>query len=645
MTPTDIRLRLFRAGFSPLPLTGKSPDINGKGWQQKRLQTNNGEIELWASMWPDAKNTGVLCRNTPFLDLDILDPEAAEAAEAVVAERFDGQYILTRFGSPPKRAIPFQTAQPFKKISVVLIPANAESLEPKYREQKIEFLGDGQQCVVDGIHPDTGKPYSWHGGVLGEIARDDLPGIDGAAAAKLVDDIVARLTEQHGYRRKDHKTRDDKSTDGHAEWNDLLDNLLDHDKLAVLAMSLLRSGMSDGAAVNFLRAEVERLKDVDPDRRKRRLDEIPGMVASAAAKLSKPESGRLLIKTSAEFVAGFVPPDYILEGILQQGFVYSLTGATGAGKTSIALRLAASAALGDPFAGREIKKCRVLYLAAENPDDTRMRWIALAQQMDFEAGLIDVFFSDQRFTISKMMPTLRVEVAKHGGEFGLVIVDTGPAFFEGDDENSRAQMGMHAKMFRALVGVIPGRPCILVNGHPVKNATPGNLLPAGGGTFLNEMDGNLTALKTESTVELHWQGKFRGPEFAPLHFVIKTVTHANLKDKKGRLIPTCIAEWISEARSEEIAAQQIADETRVLEIISLNPKVSLASIAIAMDWKLYSGEPNKMRAKRCIAGLAAENLAQQTRDGIQITSLGKKALKAEMEEEDAAEPSPRRRAR
>jgi AAA domain len=97
------------------------------------------------------------------------------------------------------------------------------------------------------------------------------------------------------------------------------------------------------------------------------------------------ERSLLLIKSSREFVDGFVPPDYLVDGLLQEAFLYSLTGATGAGKTAITLRLAASIASGTAFANRESKKRRVLYLAAENPVDVRMRWIALAQQMNFDA--------------------------------------------------------------------------------------------------------------------------------------------------------------------------------------------------------------------------------------------------------------------
>src|SRR5262249_38350148 len=46
---------------------------------------------------------------------------------------------------------------------------------------------------------------------------------------------------------------------------------------------------------------------------------------------AKSNSG--LMQSSAEFVAGFVPPDYLIDGLLQRRYVYSFTGPTGSGKT------------------------------------------------------------------------------------------------------------------------------------------------------------------------------------------------------------------------------------------------------------------------------------------------------------------------
>ena len=231
-------------------------------------------------------------------------------------------------------------------------------------------------------------------------------------------------------------------------------------------------------------------------------------------------------------MAGFVPPDYLVHGLIQEGFLYSLTGATGSGKTSVTLRMAASIALGKDFAGKKTKRRRVLYLAAENPDDVRMRWIALAQQMDFLIDKIEVYFIEGVFRISEMTERIKTEIGRLGGEFGLVVVDTGPVFYEGDDENNRTQQGRHAELLRGLIGLVPGKPAVLANCHPTKNATEDDLLPYGGGATVNEIDGNLTAAKSDSTIEIHWQGKYRGVEFAPLHFMLKTVTHRS-EDSAG----------------------------------------------------------------------------------------------------------------
>jgi hypothetical protein len=150
------------------------------------------------------------------------------------------------------------------------------------------------------------------------------------------------------------------------------------------------------------------------------------------------------IKSSADFIASHIPPEYVLVGVLVRRFLYSLTGQTGSGKTCVTLRLAASTALGTIFAGRETKRCRVLYAAAENPEDVRMRWIALAQHMGFDPAEIEVYFIEGVFKISGTAARLAAEAEALGGEFGLVIIDTGPAFFEGDDENNRQWAHMRA---------------------------------------------------------------------------------------------------------------------------------------------------------------------------------------------------------
>jgi hypothetical protein len=94
-------------------------------WQDKH-GTNAAEIALWAQLYPDAANTGILTRWVPALDIDVLDPEAAATVEDLVRVRFDERgRILVRFGRAPKRAILFRTGTPFKKITATLIAPSA----------------------------------------------------------------------------------------------------------------------------------------------------------------------------------------------------------------------------------------------------------------------------------------------------------------------------------------------------------------------------------------------------------------------------------------------------------------------------------------------------------------------------------------
>jgi AAA domain len=243
--------------------------------------------------------------------------------------------------------------------------------------------------------------------------------------------------------------------------------------------------------------------------------------------------------SSGEFVKGFTPPDYLWDGVPLRGFVYSLTANTGHGKTAVMLSATHAIATGTDFAGREVTQGRVLYFAGENPDDVRMRWIAMAEQYEFDVDAIDVNFIPGTFDITKLEKLIRAKVAAVGGVV-LVIIDTSPAYFHGDDENANVAMIQHAQMLYRLK-TLPGSPTVLAACHPVKNAGKDSLIPRGGGGFLNALDGNLTAWRDETTVAVHHQGKFRGIDFEPIAFELVGATATRLIDSKGRQIPTVIA--------------------------------------------------------------------------------------------------------
>jgi hypothetical protein len=333
-----------------------------------------------------------------------------------------------------------------------------------------------------------------------------------------------------------------------------------------------------------------------------------------------------LLQSSAQFIAHFVPPDYVMDGILQRRFFYCLTGKTGAGKTAILLLIAAHVAVGLPIGRIWVQKGRVVYFAGENADDVRMRWIALAQQMGFDPNTIDVHFIDKRVKLSEVANQIKDEV-KAIGDVTLVIIDTAPAYFEGDDFNNNAQQLAHAVRLRELT-TLTGGPAVVAATHPVKNAGDDNLIPYGGGALLNEMDGNLTARSDGTASHLHWQGKFRGPDFAPTTFQLRTVTHAELKDSKGRLMPTVIAGYLSEASQEELAAVARTNEDKLLEALRDNKGASLAVLAKGCGWYMKDGEPHKVKVERTLKALKGAGLVIFERGKPVLTEKGKGAIKS-----------------
>lgn len=162
--------------------------------------------------------------------------------------------------------------------------------------------------------------------------------------------------------------------------------------------------------------------------------------------LRPPAPPPVRIVSYAEFLRGFTPPDYLVFGMLQRGFLYALTAQSGAGKTAAALllaRIAGSVSAGALFAGREVEIGNVLSLCAENPDDIRMRLIGMDSLEPAPAGHRPIWFDPVRRPIADMIDELAAQAPPHG--FQLVIVDTSTAYFPGLDENANVEAGDHAR--------------------------------------------------------------------------------------------------------------------------------------------------------------------------------------------------------
>jgi Virulence-associated protein E/Bifunctional DNA primase/polymerase, N-terminal len=295
---TDYRLKLLSAGYRPICIQGKRPPM--AEWE-KRIDANAEEIKSWEPFWNFATSTGIFTRWTPTLDIDILDPFAADAIESLARDYFcEHGNVLVRFGLAPKRAIPLRTNVPFKKLSLLLTAPNGVG-------HKIEILGDGQQLVVNGIHPDTREPYRWVNGEPGIVPASDLPEITEAQALQFIADASEILQRDFGFvtvegrRRKVNKAngadepRAAAAGAAAADWGELAANIIAghalHDSLLALAGKYVKSGMGRGAAINALRGLMQRSSAPRDARWQARYDDIPRLVETAEEPRNETTSG------------------------------------------------------------------------------------------------------------------------------------------------------------------------------------------------------------------------------------------------------------------------------------------------------------------------------------------------------------------
>ena len=160
MTQREIRKALLQNGHLPIPVQGKRPLL--LNWQN--VSPNEEMIDGWGEQ---GDNTGVLCKRTAALDIDFDDAAAVQIILDLFRNGFPGR-VLERTGRAPKCAVPLHAPEPFKKTM-------RKFSAPDGRVHKIEVLGDGQQFVVAGTHPDTGTPYTWRDRDLSSTSLMELP--------------------------------------------------------------------------------------------------------------------------------------------------------------------------------------------------------------------------------------------------------------------------------------------------------------------------------------------------------------------------------------------------------------------------------------------------------------------------------------
>lgn len=245
------------------------------------------------------------------------------------------------------------------------------------------------------------------------------------------------------------------------------------------------------------------------------------------------------IKPLGSFIREYEPADYVVEPMVQLGCLVTMTAPTGAGKTAWAIITALAVATGRAdILNCQLEKGRVIFIALENPAGTRMRLMSACAEFGIDPDGIgfDLCVMERRGSAKALCDWALM--AAEAGPIRLVIIDTLAAAFDGEDLNHPTQAGNFVRGLRPITQVA-GRPAVLILAHPRKEAAKTELIPHGAGATLNEVDANLCLWRDSKTglVELHWQGKFRGPEFEPTFYRYANTTGPAVLNAQGLPVP------------------------------------------------------------------------------------------------------------
>lgn len=629
-------LDLAAAGFRVFPLipNGKIPAIDGN-WRQVATCDPAKIVRLWTDPVFESEidfNVGIaLDKHTLVVDIDTRDgkqgAKSLRTVEAINGELPATYSVVTASGGEHR-----------------YYAVDDSSRYPKELATHIDLKGEGGYVVGPGSTID-GRPYAASGEAgsgdkavappwlcdLGDgrrpPARDRVaagPTADldtDAAVARAVDWLERSAPEavegaggnQATYgvaaKIKDFGLSEDKAAEVMLDhWNDTkAAPPWDADELIRIVQNAYKYGTSPPGIANP-ESEFDSVEILD------------------LAK--KPPTG-LPVKNVAKF-AWSPSQKYLIRGLINFGMTGLMSGPSNAGKSPLALDLAAHVASGRPWRERKVKAGYALYVSTEGWTGLEGRLEAIRREhfadatdvpFDFVALSIDLRTSGK--DAKAIADTVKARAATFGAPPALVIIDTLSHALGGGDESNPEHVRAVLKN-GSRIAAATGAAVLLLH-HPTKDASSDY---RGSSILVNDTD-LLIKVETDSRTKIRTVTTPRVKEYAeidPVHFKIKVVDLG--VDHEGDPITSVVVDWMA-ASELEFAAPLTPPQQEALTaleaVLTEKEKAKKPTIATFSEWKdalkaartergVKSGENQALvRAADVLvkAGLVAKTQAEQ----------------------------------
>jgi hypothetical protein len=246
-------------------------------------------------------------------------------------------------------------------------------------------------------------------------------------------------------------------------------------------------------------------------------------------------TGRFPIMSLATSVV-LQPGGWLIKNVLPAAGLIVLYGASGSGKTFIAIDMAFAIARGVAWRGNRVKKGRVLVVAAEGGKGMSKRLKATCDYHKIDPNEVDIglLTVPPNFLLSEDVTELAAAVSASGGA-DVIIVDTFAQVTPGANENSSEDVGLALANARALEMATGAT--VMAVAHSGKDASKG--IRGWSGMFA-AADAVLEVVKHENgTRELHTTKMKDGDDGLKWGFRLELVTVG--VDADGDPITSCVA--------------------------------------------------------------------------------------------------------
>ena len=264
---------------------------------------------------------------------------------------------------------------------------------------------------------------------------------------------------------------------------------------------------------------------------------MSAVAATPALGMFTPEdySGRFPITSLAVSIM-MEPSGWLIKNVLPDAGLIVLFGASGSGKTFVAIDLAYAIAMGIQWRGNRTKKGRVLIIAAEGGKGMSKRLKAYLKHHKIDPKDVDIglLIVPPNFLLSEDVTELAAAVSASGGA-DVIIVDTFAQVTPGANENSSEDVGLALANARALE-MATGATILMVD-HSGKDTSKG---VRGWSGKRAAADAELEVLKYENgTRELRITKMKDGDDGLKWGFRLETIIVGT--DSDGDPITSCVA--------------------------------------------------------------------------------------------------------